>query len=81
MLALINITLGVLLAAMLQEQNYLVLAYPVSLNNVGEVLFREHRYKNPIDVPWMWSAGYVAIVCAAALGVICAKARRAETGR
>jgi ABC-type transport system involved in multi-copper enzyme maturation permease subunit len=81
LLTLTNIAFGAMLAGMLQERNYLVLAYPVSLNNVGEFLFQEHRYRNPINVWWGWSAGYIAAVCAMALTVICVKARRAETGR
>ncbi len=81
LLTLINITLGVLMFALLDQEEYLVIAYPVSLNNLGEALFQEHRYPNPVNVPWPWSAAYVAVVCSVALFIICRKARRAETGR
>jgi ABC-type transport system involved in multi-copper enzyme maturation permease subunit len=81
MLTLVNIAVGGMLAGLTGATNYLVLAFPVSLNNVGEALFREHRYVNPIDVPWPWSAIYIGIVCVIAFAIVCAKARRAETGR
>jgi ABC-type transport system involved in multi-copper enzyme maturation permease subunit len=81
LLTLINITLGVLMFALLEQEEFLVIAYPVSLNNLGEALFQEHRYPNPVNVPWPWSAAYVAVVCSIALFIICRKARRAETGR
>lgn len=77
----VNIFAAVLIAGLLQNENYLALAFPASLNNLGERLFEDHRFPNPIDVPWQWSAAYVAAVCAVALAIVCRKARRAETGR
>ncbi len=81
LLTFINMILGVLMAGLLEQQDMLVIAYPVSLNNIGEALFHESRYPNPIDVPWPWTAAYVVTVCAVALFIVCRKARRAETGR
>jgi len=81
LLAFVNIILGGAVSGLMQQQDYLVLAFPVSLNNIGEALFHESRYKNPVDVAWPWSAAYVALVCSFALGIVCRKARRAETGR
>ncbi len=81
MLLVVNSSFAVILGLLMQEENYLALALPVSLNNVGEFLFQEHRYENPVNVWWGWSAGYAAAVCAVAAAIVCRKARRAETGR
>ena len=81
LLTFVNIILGVAVSELMDQQNYLVIAFPFSLNNLGEALFHENRYENPVDVAWPWSAAYVAVVCFVALLIVCRKARRAETGR
>lgn len=81
MLAFINLTVGILFALLMGEQNYLTLAYPVSLNHIGEMIFNEQRYDNPIDVAWPGPALYIAAVCGASLAIVSKKVRRAETGR
>lgn len=81
MVLVITSTFPVILGLLMQEENYLALALPVSANNVGEFLFQEHRYENPVNVWWGWSAGYIAAVSVAGALIVCRKARRAETGR
>lgn len=81
MLLFINMTVGTLIALVLGEQNFLVIAFPVSINSIGESLFNEIRYENPIDLPWIVPTLYILIVCAGALGIICSKVRRAEIGQ
>lgn len=81
MVIFINMTVGTLIALVLGEQNFLVIAFPISLNSIGESLFQEIRYENPIDLPWIVPALYVLLVCAGALGIICNKVRRAEIGQ
>ncbi len=81
MLTLVNIFTSLLVAQLLERANYLALAYPVTLNNIGEKLFADTRFPNPVDVDWKWSAAYIATVCGIALAIVCQKARHAETGR
>ena len=81
LLAFVNITVGALLALLTNEQNYFALAFPVSLNDLGEVMFQETRYVNPIDVPWVWPALFVLLVCGVSLGIVCKKVRQAEIGQ
>jgi ABC-type transport system involved in multi-copper enzyme maturation permease subunit len=81
MLVLINTAFSVIVSVLTATENYLALSFPISLNNVGEFLFQEHRYQNPVDLSWGWSALYVALVCAIALAIVCRKAQFAERGR
>jgi ABC-type transport system involved in multi-copper enzyme maturation permease subunit len=81
MVLVVTSTLPVVIALLMQEENYLALALPVTANNVGEYLFQEHRYQNPVDVWWGWSAMYIGAVFAIGTAIVCRKARRAETGR
>lgn len=81
MVIFINMTVGTLIALVLGEQNLLVIAFPISLNSIGESLFQETRYVNPIDLPWIVPAVYILLVCAGALGIISGKVRRAEIGQ
>lgn len=80
MLTLINTAFAAILAGITEAQNYLALSIAVSANNVGEFMFQEHRYENPVDVWWGWSAAYIAVVAAVAAIIVCRKARRAELG-
>jgi len=77
----INITFGILLAALAQEQNYLALAFPISLNYLGEIMFQEDRYPLPITIGWFWAALFVAAISGVALAIICRKVRAAEVGQ
>ena len=81
LLAFVNITIGALLALLTSEQNYFALAFPVSLNDLGEVMFQETRYLNPIDVPWVWPALFVLVVCGVSLAILSKKIRQAEIGQ
>ncbi len=81
MIAFIDITVGALLAVLTGEGNYLTIAFPVSLNHLGEFMFQETRYVNPIDVPWPGPALFVLAVCGVSLAFICRKVREAEIGR
>jgi len=81
MVLVVNSTLSVVISVLMQEENYLALALPVTANNVGEYLFQEHRYENPVNVWWGWSAMFIGVVFLIGLAIVCRKARRAETGR
>jgi hypothetical protein len=81
LLTFVNAIAAGLIAELLRKVDYLAFAFPVSLNNLGEKLFDDTRFENPIDVDWYWSAGYIVAVCLIAIAIISRKARRAETGR
>jgi len=69
-------TVAVLLQDMLHKRNYLALGLPMSINRVGEFLFGQRR--TLFDLPWGWSALFIAVVCAVALWIVCRRVRRAE---
>lgn len=71
-----DVTLGPLVAAILENEQLAVIAFPVAVNRLGELLFAESF--NIVRVPWTASACFVTAVCAGALAIICRKARRAE---
>jgi ABC-type transport system involved in multi-copper enzyme maturation permease subunit len=71
-----DLTAGTMLQEMLHERNYMIIAFPMAMNRVGEVLFRDRRVLFPM--PWGWSALFIAVVCLGALWIVCAKVRRAE---
>jgi hypothetical protein len=81
MIAIVSITIGGLLAALTQEPNYLTVAFPVALNYLGELIFNEQRYEDPLTISAFWPSVYVAVTCAAAMAVVCLKCRRAEVGQ
>lgn len=81
MLTLVNAFASVLIAQLLQDPDYLAFAFPVSLNNIGESIFHDTRFPNPVEIAWPWSAAYVALVCGVSLAIVSWKVRRAETGR
>jgi len=69
-------TLAVLLSELLHKSSYLALGLPMSINRVGEFLFRQRR---PLfQLPWGWSALFVVLVCATAFWIVCRRVRRAE---
>lgn len=81
LLAFMNLAIGVLFALLIGDVNFLALAFPVSLNDVGELMFHDARFDNPVDIPWVLSVSYVAVLCLGTLTIICAKIRQAEVGR
>ena len=81
LLAFVDITIGVLLAVLTREQNYLALAFPMSLNRLGELMFQDARLDGLIDVSWPWPTLFVLLVCGVSLAIICKKVRQAEIGQ
>jgi len=71
-----DLMLGRMLPTILNEPNYNVVAFPLAVNRIGEVLFNQKR---PLfDLSWQWSAVFIAVVCGLALWIICTKIQRAE---
>ena len=71
-----NLTLGSLLPQLLRSRNYLIVAYPMAMNRVGEFIFKARR---PIFTShWGWSMLFVCMVCAGSLWIIHLKIKSAE---
>jgi len=71
-----DMTIGSVLPELLHKQGYAVIAFPLAINRIGELLF---DVKRPTFVfSWQWSAVYIAVVCAICLWLICSKVRRSE---
>lgn len=81
MLAMISASFGILLAILTRDPNFAAVAFPASLNYVGELLFKEQRYPIPIDLPVVWPVLFIVVVCAASFLIVCRKVRWAELGR
>lgn len=64
------------LAAVLQEHNYLIISFPMAVNRVGQYFFHDHHLLFNSD--WKWSMLYVTAVCFVGLWIIIRKVRRAE---
>ena len=79
MLLFADMTLGGLLAELMNNPRYLVTAVPIAIYALGDAMFREHNVV--IELAWGWCALYVAVVAGAALAIVCHKARRAEVAR
>lgn len=77
----VNITFGFLFFGFTQDGNYLALAFPLSLNRLGEIMFDEQRFRVPMDIAWYWPALFVALVCGVSLAIVSRKARIAEVGQ
>lgn len=71
-----NLAMGTLLPQLLNNRNYLIVAFPMAINRLGEFLF--HERKGLFDLSWGWCAGYVMVVCVVSLWIVCRKVRRAE---
>jgi ABC-type transport system involved in multi-copper enzyme maturation permease subunit len=71
-----DISIGTSLAESLDDKNLLVIALPFAIDRVGSRLF--HLEKAGFDLPWGWSVLLIAVVCLAALAIVCRKTRRAE---
>ncbi len=81
LVAFVNLTVGALIGGLTATEDFLLIAYPVSLNYLGELLFQESRYVIPINVPWLWPTLFVFVVCSTSLAIISRKIRRAEIGQ
>lgn len=81
LVAFVNLTVGALIGGLTGIEEFLLIAYPVSLNYLGELMFQESRYVIPIDALWVWPALFVFLVCGASLAIISRKIRRAEIGQ
>jgi len=73
-----DLTIGTTLQGLMNEPNYLILAFPVAINHVGQHLFQQRELL--YNLPWKWSVSYIVGVCLITLSVICFKVRRAEVG-
>jgi di/tricarboxylate transporter len=71
-----DLTIGRVLPDLLHEQSYAIIAFPLAINRVGEMLFSTKRPM--FDLSWQWSAVYIGAVCAICLWLICSKVRRSE---
>lgn len=76
MLLLGDLVIGRVLPDLVHSSKCAVIALPLALNRVGEVLFASKRAV--VDISWTWSLIYAVLVVGIALLVVCRKARRAE---
>jgi ABC-type transport system involved in multi-copper enzyme maturation permease subunit len=76
MILIANSTMAGVLAAVLQERNYLVISFPVALNRIGQSLFHDTRLL--FDLHWQWSFYYVLGVCLISGWIVFRRVRRAE---
>jgi ABC-type transport system involved in multi-copper enzyme maturation permease subunit len=71
-----DLTIGRILPELLHQRNYAIIAFPLAVNRIGEMLFHQ---KHPLfDLSWGWSVLYITVVCAGALYITCRIVRRAE---
>ena len=78
MIVFLNSTLGLVMALITAEPRYSVIAFPVSLHHLGEILFDQFII---LEMPWQWPIFYVLLVCGGSLAVLCVKIRNAEMGK
>lgn len=76
MITVANGVLGGLLALFLRDENYLVVAFPTTINRVGQALFNQQHLL--FTLHWGWSMLYIALVCLACMVIIFRRVRRAE---
>ncbi len=76
MVLLGDLMLGRILPDLLHEPNYSVVAFPLAINRIGEVLFDQRRPM--FELSWQWSALFLAVVCALAAWLVCTKIQQAE---
>lgn len=75
MVAIVNGAFGSVMALMLDKQSFLVLAFPIATNRLGEAIFRQANL-NLVVNPYV-SGVFWVVVCVLALLVVCAKVRKA----
>ena len=73
-----DLVVATMLAQMLHDPNFLILAFPVAINHVGQHLFLQRRLF--FSLPWHWSLLFIVAVCLAALFIVGRKAKRMEIG-
>lgn len=71
-----DLMLGQILQELMHQRQYAIIAFPLALNRIGEALFDQKFQFIPLS--WSYAAGYVAVVCMGALGIVCRVVRRAE---
>lgn len=71
-----DLVMGQILADVLHQPNYRIIAFPLAIHRVGEELFQQRRPM--FDLSWEWSAVFVAAVCLVSMWIVCRKTRRAE---
>lgn len=64
------------LAAVLQERNYLIISFPMAVNRVGQQFFHDRHLL--FDADWKWSLLFVTATCLVCLWIVVHKVRRAE---
>lgn len=75
MVAMVNNAFGAVLAVLLEDEKYSMLAFGFTVNRIGEAIFRQ---ANPvIDSSPTLATVYWAVMCLIALAIVCAKVRRA----
>lgn len=76
MIIVANGVLGGLLAAFLNDANYLVISFPMALNRVGQEIFNQPNLI--FTLHWAWSALYIVLVSLLCITIIFRRVRRAE---
>jgi len=76
MVVIASSTMGVLLAQMLRDPQYLIVSVPMVVNRIGLACFRQRGYLTRIDLGL--SLGMLVLVCVTAFWIICRAVRRAE---
>ncbi len=64
------------LAAVLQDRNYLIISFPMAVNRIGQYLFHDRHLL--FDSHWLWSMLFVGGTCLVCLWIIVHKVRRSE---
>ena len=75
MVLTVNSVFGTVLPELLREQQWRILAFPVSVFRLGEYAFQ--RPNLLVDVPWPWAAIFVAGVCVICAWMLTRKVRKA----
>jgi len=76
MLLIANSTMGVIIAELLRDREYLIIAFPAVLNRIGQHLFEQDNLL--YESNWLYSLGLVGAVCAVSLLLVSLRVRRAE---
>lgn len=76
MITVANGVLGGLLAVFLNDTNYLVISFPMTLNRMGQAIF--HQQNLLFALHWGWSFLYIVAVCLICVFIIFRRVRRAE---